>query len=188
MGSGWPCVRERVFGQRNVCTSFSGRSLTSAYNHLLGPPDVFFDALAGLVNNKNCSVKTLVMVKVKERIVDIEEMLNRLEPEQKETMQNLRGLIKSAVPETVEIIKHGKITYKLDGKDFVWISGYRSHVNLDFSMGASLDSDLLKSGGMEKSKNVRFVTVSDFEKFKAEITRLLKEAAFLGFKHCSAAR
>ena len=125
------------------------------------------------------------MVKVKETEVDIEELLKRLEPKQKETIQNLRGLIKSAVPETVEIVKHGSLTYKLDNKDFVWISRYRDHVDLEFFMGASLDSDLLKSRGKEKSENIRHVAVSDFEKLKPEITRLLKEAALVGFKHCS---
>ena len=125
------------------------------------------------------------MVKVKERAVDIEELLNRLEPVQKETVQNLRGLIKSAVPEIVEIVKHGNITYKLDNKDFVWIRHYRKHVDLEFAMGASLDSDLLKSTGKEKPENLRHVRVIDFDKLKPEITRLLKEAASVGFKHCS---
>jgi hypothetical protein len=129
------------------------------------------------VNNKNPSSKNLVMVKVKEIEVDIEDMLNRLEPEQKEIIQNLRELIKSAVPETVEIVKHGNITYKLGDKDFVWIRHYKNHVDLEFAMGASLDSDLLKSTGKEKPENLRHVTVNDFDKLKPEITRLLKEAA-----------
>jgi hypothetical protein len=129
------------------------------------------------------------MVKVKERIVDIDELLNHSPPEQKEIMQNLRGLIKSAVPETVEMVKHGNITYKLDSNDFVWICQYQGHVDLEFAMGASLDSDLLKSRGKDSPANVRLVTVtvSDFEKVKPEISRLLKEAASLGFGHCSTA-
>ena len=139
------------------------------------------------VNNKNPNSKNLVMVKVKEIQVDIDDMLNRLEPVQKEVVQNLRVLIKSAVPETIEIVKHGNVTYKLDEKDFVWIRHYKTHVDLEFAMGASLDSDLLKSTGKEKPENLRLVTVtaSDFEKVNPEITRLLKEAAWVGFKHCS---
>jgi hypothetical protein len=119
------------------------------------------------------------MVKVDERIVDIEDTLNRLEPKQKETVQNLRGLIKRAVPETVEIVKHGNITYRLDDKDFVWIKTYKSNVELEFFMGASLDSDLLKSRGEENQESIRHVNVGDFEKLKAELTGLLKEAALL---------
>ncbi len=119
------------------------------------------------------------MVKVKERIVDIEDTLNRLEPEQKELVQNLRALIRNAVPETLETVRRGLITYQLDGKDFVWIRSYRRHVDLEFFMGASLDSDLLKSRGKEKSENIRHVPVTDLEKVRPEITRLLKEAALL---------
>jgi hypothetical protein len=120
---------------------------------------------------------------VKQRTID--EILGSLEPAQKETIQNLRALIKSTVPETVEIVRQGKIAYKLNGKDFVWISHYQSHVDLEFFMGASLDSDLLKSRGAEKSENVRHITVSNLDKLKPEVVRLLKAAAAVGFEHCS---
>ena len=120
---------------------------------------------------------------VKQRTID--EILVSLEPAQKETTQNLRALIKSTVPETVEIVRQGKIAYKLNGKDFVWISHYQDHVDLEFFMGASLDSDLLKSRGAEKSENVRHITVSNLDKLKPEIVRLLKAAAAIGFEHCS---
>jgi hypothetical protein len=133
-------------------------------------------------NNKNMQNKILFMIK--QRTID--EILGSLEPAQKETIQNLRVLIKSTVPETVEIVRQGKIAYKLNDKDFVWISHYQSHVDLDFSMGASLDSDLLKNRGKaEKSENVRHITISNFDKLKPEITRLLKAAAAIGFEHCS---
>ena len=52
----------------------------------------------------------------------LDEVLNSLDAKQKETTQNLRSLIKTNVPETTEIIRHGKITYSLDGKDFVSVS------------------------------------------------------------------
>lgn len=118
----------------------------------------------------------------------IDEILGSLNPAQKETTQNLRTLIKNTVPETVEIVKQGKITYKLDGKDFVWISHYQNHVDLEFAMGASLDADLLKSRGVaEKSENVRHISVGNFDKVKPELVRLLKQAAALGFEHCSTA-
>ena len=120
---------------------------------------------------------------VKQRTID--EIVGSLEPAQKETTQNLRALIKSTVPETVEIVRQGKSAYKLNGKDFVWISRYQGHVDLEFFMGASLDSDLLRSRGKEKSENVRHIAVSDVDKLKPEIVRLLKEAAAMGFGHCS---
>lgn len=114
----------------------------------------------------------------------IDEVLGNLQTTQKETFQNLRVLIKNTVPETVEMVKNGKITYKLDGKDFVWISHYQSHVDLEFSMGASLDSDLLKSRGVaEKNENVRHLSIVNFDKLEPELARLLKQAAALGFEH-----
>ena len=120
---------------------------------------------------------------VKQRTID--EILGSLEPVQKETVQNLRALIKSTVPETVEIVRQGKIAYRLNDKDFVWISHFQDHVDLEFFMGASLDSDLLKSrGDAEKSENVRHITVSHLDKLKPEIVRLLKAAAAVGFEHC----
>jgi len=115
----------------------------------------------------------------------IDKILSSLDPAQKETVQNLRALIKSAVPEAEEIVRQGKIAYRLNDKDFVWISHYHDHVDLEFFMGASLDSDLLKSrGDAEKSDNVRHITVSHLDKMKPEIVRLLKDAAAVGFEHC----
>ena len=115
----------------------------------------------------------------------IDEILGTLQPNQKETIQNLRTLIKNTVPETEELVKQGKITYKLGENDFVWISPYQSHVDLDFAMGASLDSGLLKNRGIEeKNENVRHLEVGDYDKQKPELTRLLKQAATLGFSHC----
>ncbi len=115
----------------------------------------------------------------------LDEILKTLTPHQTETFQNLRNLIKEIVPESVEVIKHGKIAYKLEGKDFAWISHFSDHVDLDFAMGASLASDLLRSrGNAESSQNVRHVSVNDFGRLKPELRRLLSEAATLGFEHC----
>ncbi len=121
------------------------------------------------------------MARVKERIIDIDAILNTLQPKQKETVQNLRALIKLTVPEAAEIVKSKNITYKLSNKDFVWISHFQNHVDLEFSMGASLDSDLLKSRGKKKPENARHITVSNFDKLKPEIVRLLKAASLIGF-------
>jgi hypothetical protein len=115
----------------------------------------------------------------------IDEVLGNLQPAQKETIQNLRVLIKNTVPETLELVKNEKITYKLGDKDFVWISHYQSHVDLEFSMGASLDSNLLKTRGVaEKNDNIRHISVGNFDKLKLELTKLLKQAAEIGLDHC----
>lgn len=115
----------------------------------------------------------------------IDEILGKLEPTQKETTQNLRELIKNVVPEITELVKNGKITYKLADKDFAWISHFQSHVDLEFAMGASLDSDLLKTRGVaEKNDNVRHISVGNFDKLKPQLNRLLKQAATIGLEHC----
>jgi hypothetical protein len=115
----------------------------------------------------------------------VEEILGSLSPAQKETVQSLRELVKNVVPETTEMVKNGKITFKLDDKDFVWISHFQDHVDLDFAMGASLDSNLLKSRGVaEKNENVRHISIGNFNSLKPELIRILKQAAVLGFEHC----
>jgi hypothetical protein len=51
-------------------------------------------------------------------------------------------------------------------------------------MGASLDSKLLKTRGVaEKIENTRHIS-GYFDAIKPEVTRLLKEAAAVGFEHC----
>ncbi len=125
------------------------------------------------------------MPKAQEKQQTIDEVLGSLDPNQKEPLQNLRTLVKDAVPEAVELVKQGRIAYKLEGKDFVWISHYQGHVDLEFAMGSSLSSDLLRSRGVaEQSKNVRHVAVGNFALVKSELIRLVREAAALGFDHC----
>lgn len=122
---------------------------------------------------------------VKKSKKTIEEVLDSLEPKQKKTTQELRTLIKNAVPETVEIVRLGKITYTLEGKDFVWLIQAKTHVDLEFLMGGSLDSDLLKTNRTkEKRENVRLIKVKDVEALKPELLRLLKDAERIGLEHC----
>ena len=115
----------------------------------------------------------------------MDEILGSLTPHQKETLQSLRTLVKETVPESVELIKQGRIAYKIEGKDFVWINHFSDHVDIEFAMGASLGSSLLRSRGIgESNDNVRHVPVNDFGRLKPELARLLAEAATFGFEHC----
>ena len=115
----------------------------------------------------------------------IDEILGRLQPDQKQTIQNLRTLIQTTVPEAMEVVKNKKITYQLGEKDFVWINHYQSHVDLEFAMGASLDSDFLKSRGVaEKNDKVRHIAVGNYERQASELARLLKQAETIGLEHC----
>jgi hypothetical protein len=136
--------------------------------------------------NKNRQIKASSMPKKQDKQQTIDEILNSLDPRQKDTLLKLRQLIMDSVPESVELVKQGKLVYKLEGKDFVWINYTQQHVDLDFAMGSSLSSELLRSRGMaEQSHNVRHVEVDDFAFEKSEIERLIHDAAALGFEHCS---
>ena len=123
------------------------------------------------------------MVNKEKRTLD--EILNNLNDKQKQTTQNLRSLIRSILPESQEIIRRGNITYRVDGKDFVWLTNANDHVDVEFAMGAALDSDLLRNHGIkEKSELVRHIEVRTYEKTAPELTRLLKDAARIGVEHC----
>lgn len=125
------------------------------------------------------------MPKKQQKQQTIDEILGSLNPHQKDTLQKLRQLIRDSVPESVELVKQGKIVYKLEGKDFVWISYTREHVDLDFAMGSSLSSNLLKSRGVaEQGEKVRHVQVDNYPPVKPELERLVRDAATLGFEHC----
>lgn len=123
------------------------------------------------------------MVKKEKRTID--EILGSLDEKQRQTTQNIRTLVKSIVPETVEIVRRGNITYILSGKDFVWLTQAYDHVDVEFFMGAALDSSLLRNHGIkEKSESVRHIEVHSFEKYQPELTRLLRDAARIGLEHC----
>jgi len=115
----------------------------------------------------------------------LDEILGSLDEKQRQTTQSIRTLIKNIVSETVEIIRRGNITYILNGKDFVWLTQASGHVDVEFFMGAALDSELLKNHGIkEKSEAVRHVEVHNFEKLQTELTRLVRDAARVGLEHC----
>jgi hypothetical protein len=115
----------------------------------------------------------------------IDEILVNLTPQLQETIESLRVLVKCTVPETTELVRQGKIVYRLKERDFVWISHFSDHVDLEFAMGASLASDLFRNRGIaESNHNVRHISVNDFSKIESELARLLKEASSVGFEHC----
>jgi uncharacterized protein YdhG (YjbR/CyaY superfamily) len=114
----------------------------------------------------------------------IDEVLGSLNPNQKITIENLRQLVKTQALQAVEVIKQGRIVYKLEGTDFVWISRYQEHVDLEFAMGSSLASDLLKRRGVaEQNQNIRHVEVGSFMLVKSELERLVREAAGLTLEY-----
>jgi hypothetical protein len=106
----------------------------------------------------------------------VQEILGKLKPEQKETVEKLRFLTKAALPKVVETIKWGNITYLLGEGNLSWILIYSDHVDYGFFRGAELNSQSLVGTG----KGLRHIRINDDKCLdEKEILRLLKEAAQL---------
>ncbi len=114
------------------------------------------------------------MVKSKPKTVD--EIFSKVDDEEKKIADGLRALVKEAVPKAIEIVRRGRLTYTMNGKDFAGIRPTKGHVDLLFFQSASLSSPHLKGQGtIGDPKHIIVVTLKKFE--EAEAKRLLKEAA-----------
>lgn len=115
---------------------------------------------------------------VKSKPKTIEEVLGKFEPEQTAIAQRLRGIVKVALPDAVETVRRGVITYVVDNKDFARVHLFKDHVDLGLLAGTKLDAKLLQGKG--KGKDIRHVKIVSQKTIEeAEIVRLLKEAATL---------
>jgi hypothetical protein len=108
----------------------------------------------------------------------IEEILRKFDPAQTAIAERLRSLVKATLPDALETVRRGVITYVVDGKDFATVHLFKNHVDLGLSSGAKMDDKHLKGTGEGKDiKHVKIVSAKTLN--EAEITRLLKEAAAL---------
>ncbi|MFW6117786.1 MAG: DUF1801 domain-containing protein [Thermoproteota archaeon] len=109
-------------------------------------------------------------------MVTVDEIINDLDPHQREIAEELRSLIRDTVPDAEEKIRKGKIVYAAEGKDFVWINPFTDHVDLEFMCGARLISGQLKGRG--RKTNVEHLEISDKEDINEDKLReLIKEAS-----------
>ena len=105
----------------------------------------------------------------------VDEILSGLEQPRKETTEKTRSLIKSTIQDTTEIVRHGRITYVLNGKDLYSIRPTKSHVDLLFVCGTTCGSRLLTGrGSKNEPRHVKIRNMSDLD--ESELIRLLKEA------------
>ncbi len=112
---------------------------------------------------------------VKNRTNTMNEILSGLEPGRKELTEKVRRLVKSTIPDATEIVRRGKITYVLNGRDFLSIRTTLSHVDLLFLCGPRCESHLLRGrGSLKDPKHVKIQHMNDLD--TPELTRLLKEA------------
>ena len=106
----------------------------------------------------------------------LEEILEKLMPKQKETVEKLRSLTKTALPNVVETVKWGNITYLFGENNLSWILIYGDHVDYGFFRGAELDSQSLEGTG----KGLRHIRINNEKSLnEEELLRLIKEAAKL---------
>lgn len=113
------------------------------------------------------------MVKSVAKTVD--EILSGLEPPRKETTEKIRSMVKSTIPDATERVRHGRITYVLNGKDLLSVRPTHSHVDLLFVCGTTCESRLLTGRGTKNEpRHVKIRDMSDLD--ESELIRLLKEA------------
>ncbi len=113
------------------------------------------------------------MARYRKRTID--EILDGLEPENKEITEKLRQVVKSTIPNATETVRQGKITYVLNQKDFASIRITQSHIDLLFLCGTTCESHLLHGRGSVKDpKHAKINKLSELD--NPEFKRLLKEA------------
>jgi hypothetical protein len=106
----------------------------------------------------------------------VDQLLEEADPTMRSLANQLRQVVRKALPNSQELVKWGNPTYLVDGKNVAWIMVYRDHVNLGFFQGAKMKSPLLEGTG----KGLRHVKVrrsGDID--EKEFTRLLVRAAVL---------
>jgi hypothetical protein len=104
----------------------------------------------------------------------VAEILDHLDSKKKLIAERLRTLVRKTLPDTVETVKWGNITYLLNGKNLSWLLIYNDHVNFGFFNGSKLNSRLLEGTGKDL-RHIKIRTESDID--EKEFSRLLKDAA-----------
>lgn len=111
--------------------------------------------------------------------MDVDQYVSKVDPRLRRQFEELRSIVKKALPGAVEAVKWGVPYYTLDGVGVASIADYANHVNLYLMQGAQLSSDLLEGTG----KGMRHVSVKTTAGIREkELTRLLREAGALAAK------
>jgi hypothetical protein len=106
----------------------------------------------------------------------IDQILAPLNDKDKQTVEYLRSLIKGTLPEVIETVRRGKLTYMLEGRDAAGIRVANGHVDLLFMNCRNLDSTLLKGQGtLGDPKHMEVHTLNNFDATEAK--RLLQAQA-----------
>ncbi|HEY6282784.1 MAG TPA: DUF1801 domain-containing protein [Nitrososphaerales archaeon] len=106
----------------------------------------------------------------------VDQLLEEADPQMRALANQLRRIIRRALPESHELVKWRNPTYLFNDKNVAWIMVHRDHVNLGFFQGVGLKSPQLEGTG----KGFRHIKVrgpGDID--EKEFTRLLVQAGAL---------
>lgn len=111
-----------------------------------------------------------------EKKVYIKEYLADLTPKTKELVLKLRKLILATVPDLVEGVSWGNLSYQTQKKRYVCaISPHKAHVNLHFWRGREMqDPENLLQGTGKKLMHVKIEKLGDIN--EDAVKALVKEA------------
>jgi hypothetical protein len=110
---------------------------------------------------------------------DVDAYASRVDPKLRRQFDEIRSIVRKALPGASEAVKWGVPYYSLDGVGVASMADYSGHVNLYFLQGAKLSSRLLEGTG----KGMRHITVRTLDEIEEpEFVRLLKEAGELAVK------
>lgn len=107
----------------------------------------------------------------------IDQYLAELPPNGFDLTNQLRAIIKKALPEITEKVDSwGHLSFTLHGNPISWMINYANHVNFGFTFGARLQSDRLEGTG-KNFRHIKIRSIDDID--ENEFIRLLQEAAKL---------
>jgi len=117
----------------------------------------------------------MTVPKLTKRSVD--DYVAALGAEQREIVDRLRRLVKSAAPSATEVFKWAEPVYETNGP-FAYIKAHKAHVTLGFWRGAELmdTSARLETSG-SKMAHMKIRSTSDIP--EAEVRRLVRQAVRL---------
>lgn len=106
----------------------------------------------------------------------VDEFIDALDAQKRPLADELRMVVKKALPDAEEKLKWGNITYTYNGSDICWIIAYKDHLDFGFFKGAMLKSDRLEGTG-KGLRHIKVSAMSDID--EAEFTRLIGDATKL---------
>jgi len=109
-------------------------------------------------------------------VSEVDAYVAKVDPKLRVQFENLRSLVKRALPGVSETIKWNAPYYTLNGIGVASIAEYTRHVNLYLMQGAQISSPLLEGTG----RGMRHVSVEpSVDIDETEVIRILKEAGSL---------